>query len=260
MQDTGGSELKPIRPYPYLPDLETDGMVDYLDALGSQATRGLERGPLVRLARRFTSRGLRERVKLGGTIALEPFERRRASRALHGKTVRLNLGSGPVRIPGWLSVDIVGMNADVTWDIRRGLPFPDCSVEAIFMEHVVEHFTYEDTLRLLAECRRALEPGGVIRLGVPDFGRYMQSYAGDGEYIESLRPRRPTRLLAVAEVALRHGHRSVWDAETLEQALTDAGFVEVKRRRFGESDLEPAPDTSYREPETVYAEGRRPPD
>jgi hypothetical protein len=95
-------------------------------------------------------------------------------------------------------------------------------------------------------------------LGVPDFGRYMQSYAGDRKFIEGLRPRRPTPLLAVAEVALRHGHRSVWDAETLEQALTDAGFVDVRRRAFGDSELEPPPDTPYREPETVYAEARRP--
>jgi predicted SAM-dependent methyltransferase len=172
--------------------------------------------------------------------------------------VRLNLGSGPERIPGWTGVDIVGMKADVTWDLRRGIPFPDSSVDAIFMEHVVEHFTFADTLRLLAECRRVLVPAGLIRLGVPDFGRYMESYVGDGEFIEALRPKRPTRLLAVAEVALRHGHRSVWDAETLERVLTDAGFVEVSRRRFGESDLDPAPDTAYREPETVYAEARNP--
>jgi predicted SAM-dependent methyltransferase len=207
--------------------------------------------------RRLSSPSLREWAKLQGTTLLSPVERRKARRVASAKPVRLNLGSGPMRTPGWVSVDILGMNADLTWDIRNGIPFPDASVEAIFMEHVVEHFTLADTMQVLAECRRVLVPGGVIRLGVPDFGRYMQSYCGDGDYIETLRPGRPTRLLAVAEVALRHGHRSVWDAETLERVLQDAGFVEVARRPFGDSNIEPAPDSSYREPETVYAEGRK---
>ena len=170
----------------------------------------------------------------------------------------MNLGSGPVHIPGWIGVDMIGMSADLTWDLRRGVPFPEGTVDGIFLEHVVEHFTFADTLRLLAECRRVLAPAGVIRLGVPDFGRYMESYAGDGDFIEKLRPRRPTRLLAVAEVALRHGHRSIWDAETLERVLKDAGFVEVSRRRFGESSFDPAPDTAHRRPESVYAEARKP--
>ncbi|HXZ57300.1 MAG TPA: hypothetical protein VEG40_06940, partial [Gaiellaceae bacterium] len=69
---------------------------------------------------------------------------------------------------------------------------------------------------------------------------------------------RPTALLAVAEVALGHGHRSVWDAETLERVLTESGFEEVQRRAFGESALDPAPDNPEREGESVYAEARKP--
>jgi hypothetical protein len=91
---------------------------------------------------------------------------------------------------------------------------------------------------------------------VPDFGRYLTSYAGDHAFLESERPGRPTPLLAVAEVALSHGHRSVWDAETLELALGETGFTEARRREFGDSDLDPAPDRPERRGETVYAEGR----
>jgi predicted SAM-dependent methyltransferase len=247
-----------IKPYPYLPDLDAHDVEEYLQALDAQAARGLERGKVAGLARRVSSPSARDWAKLKATIALEPLQRRRVKAAAASGPLRLNLGSGPVKIPGWTSVDMVGMGADLTWDLRRGVPFPDDSVEAVFLEHVMEHFTFADGLTLLAECRRVLAPGGVIRLGVPDFGRYMESYAGDREFIERLRPRRPTPLLAVSEVALRHGHRSLWDAETLERVLTDAGFVDVTRRSFGESYLQPAPDTSHREPESVYAEGRKP--
>ena len=91
-----------------------------------------------------------------------------------------------------------------------------------------------------------------------DFGRYAESYAGDRVFLERERPGRPTPLLAMAEVALGHGHRSVWDAETLEAALEEVGLVEVSRRNFGDSGIEPAPDRPERESETVYAEGRAP--
>ena len=88
----------------------------------------------------------------------------------------------------------------------------------------------------------------------------MKSYAGDGAFIEELRPGRPTTLLAVAEVALDHGHRSVWDGETLE-ARPHRGRLRRRRaedvRRLA---LDPVPDTSMREPESVYAEGTKPED
>jgi predicted SAM-dependent methyltransferase len=156
-----------------------------------------------------------------------------------------------------VNVDVVGMAPDLHWDLRRRLPFPDGAARAVLLEHVLEHFTLEAGLEMLEECRRLLEPGGIVRVGVPDFGRYLESYAGDGAFVERLRPGRPTRLLAVAEVALAHGHRSVWDAETLTLALSDSGFPDAARRDFGDSGLDPAPDNPAREPETVYAEGRK---
>ncbi len=142
--------------------------------------------------------------------------------------------------------------------LRKQLPFPAGSAQAVVLEHVLEHFSLADGLDMLVECKRVLAPGGIVRVGVPDFGRYLRSYAGDGEFVERLRPGRPTRLLAVAEVALAHGHRSVWDAETLEAVLREAEFTDVATRSFGDSALDPAPDNPSREPETVYAEGRAP--
>ena len=48
----------------------------------------------------------------------------------------------------------------------------------------------------------------------------------------------------------------MWDGETLELVLREAGFVDAKRRAFGDSDLDPVPDSPLREPESVYAEAR----
>ena len=122
------------------------------------------------------------------------------------------------------------MHPDVYWDLRRGVPFPDECAQAAFLEHVLEHFSLGDVVAVLKECHRVLAPGGIVRIGVPDFGRYLESYSGDRSFIEELRPGRPTPLLAVGEVALNHGHRSVWDGPTLVAVLEEAGFVEARRR------------------------------
>ncbi|PWU25509.1 MAG: hypothetical protein C5B48_00950 [Candidatus Rokuibacteriota bacterium] len=231
----------------------------YLADRRKASTAGLERGQVVRLLRRVSPHSLRQRGKLVVTQAWMPASRLKARRiAGEGRDLRLHLASGANRLPGWVNIDIYGMNPDLQWDLRHGIPFPDDSAQAVFLEHFLEHLTLADALAVLDECRRALRPGGTIRVGVPDFGRYLESYAGDRSFIEQLRPGRPTSLLAVAEVALAHGHRSVWDAATLTLALEEAGFVGVQTRKFGESAIDPPPDSPLREPETLYAEGEKP--
>jgi predicted SAM-dependent methyltransferase len=231
----------------------------YLEERATRATTGLERPGLAGVARKLTPWGFRQNAKLHLTTLYVPVSRARArSLARESRGLMLHLGSGIHRLDGWLNVDLVSMDPDLVWDLRRSLPFPDGCARACFLEHVLEHFTLEDVLDVLAECHRVLEPGGIVRVGVPDFGSYMRSYAGDGAFIENKRPGRPTRLLAVAEVALSHGHRSVWDGETLEQVLAEAGFEQVRECKFGESALEPVPDAAHREAESVYAEGVKP--
>jgi predicted SAM-dependent methyltransferase len=231
----------------------------YLDEREHARTRGLERGAAARLLRHVSSFELRQAAKVQGTALLAPIERRKADRLLRGGApLRLHLGAGAHHPAGWVNVDVIGMAPDVRWDLRKRLPFPDGSVQAVHLEHVLEHFPLGAVLDLLEECRRVLAPGGIVRVGVPDFGRYIESYAGDGAFVDRQRPGRPTRLIAVGEVALDHGHRSVWDGETLEFVLRDAGFEDARRRAFGDSALDPAPDSPAREPETVYAEARRP--
>jgi predicted SAM-dependent methyltransferase len=231
----------------------------YLDERRTAARRGLERGRGAGVLRRVTTWELRQSAKVNGTRLLHPWSRRKAGRlAEAGGPLRLHLGSGGHPLDGWVNVDVLGMEPDLYWDLRLALPFPDGSASAVFLEHVCEHFALADDLQLLAECRRVLAPGGIVRVGVPDFGAYLESYAGDGAFIERLRPGRPTRLLAVAEVALGHGHRSVWDDETLVAVLAESGFAEARCRAYGDSDLDPAPDSPKREAETVYAEARRP--
>ena len=230
----------------------------YLAEREARQTRGAERGSGAAVLRHVSTWKMRQSAKVHATTILAPRERRRAERLAETGPLRIHLGSGANRLPDWVNVDLVGMGPDLYWNVTRRLPFPDGSADAVFLEHVLEHFPLAVGLDLLAEGRRVLAPGGILRVGVPDFGRYAESYAGDRAFLEERRPGRPTPLLAVAEVAYNHGHRSVWDGETLELVLRETGLVDVRRRGFGESGLEPAPDSAEREAESVYAEGRTP--
>jgi SAM-dependent methyltransferase len=147
----------------------------YVAYLKDEQSRGLPRGPAVRLLRQLSSPGLRDAAKLYGTTLLAPIMGRRAHAiAASRNDLRLHLGSGVNRLPGWVNVDLIGMGSDLAWDLRRRLPFADASAWAVFLEHVIEHFTLADAFALLEDCHRVLGPGGTIRVGVPDLGRVLE--------------------------------------------------------------------------------------
>jgi SAM-dependent methyltransferase len=148
----------------------------YVAYLQAERSRGLPRGTAARLLRRVSPPGLRDAAKLYGTTLLAPITGRRARAIAARRTdLRLHLGSGPNRLPEWVNIDLVGMGSDLAWDLRRRLPFPDGSARAAFLEHVIEHFALADALAVLKDCHRVLAAGGTIRVGVPDFGRYVRT-------------------------------------------------------------------------------------
>ena len=82
---------------------------------------------------------------------------------------RLSIGCGRKPPEGWLGIDMRWRQADIfRCDLRAGIPVPDSSLSAILAEHVFEHFPLDDVPTLLAECRRVLAPGGVLRAVSPD--------------------------------------------------------------------------------------------
>lgn len=195
-------------------------------------------------------------VKYLLTLAVVPFERRRARRLQSMAPLRLHLGSATNRLPSWVNVDLLrpGRALDLYWDLRRPLPFEDASVDAIFAEHLLEHLPFTAGVRLLRECRRVLRQSGIVRVGVPDLDRYIASYLGQDDIIERVRPGRPTRALALGEPFFLYGHRCMYDFETMRHALLGAGFTHVEHSSFGLGRLQPSPDSMERRDETMYVE------
>jgi predicted SAM-dependent methyltransferase len=208
------------------------------------------------LAEHVRERRLRARLRGVATAAVRPLARRRLESLQDGRELRLHLGSGLVRKDGWVNIDLAGAPANLIWDLKRGIPFEDGSVDAVFHEHLLEHLTIREGFELTRECLRALRPGGVLRVAVPDAGACLRSYArtGDPGWARS----QPTPMLAVQALFYEHGHRAMYDAQLLVAELAAAGFADVAAREFGDSRISPCPDTELRRAGTLYVEGVKP--
>lgn len=169
---------------------------------------------------------------------LLPSRRRAATRARGLRGLRIEIGSGPFRHPGWYHVDYRAKTADLRIDVRRGLPFADGSARCIFSEHVFEHFMPEELARVLAECHRVLEPNGKIRIVVPDLENYVKAYCRrDQEWIRTVAGRDLSPAESINEVFYVLTHRFIHDFSSMSAALQAAGFSEIYRCACGESRL-----------------------
>jgi SAM-dependent methyltransferase len=64
----------------------------------------------------------------------------------------------------------------VVHDLRKGIPFADNSVDAVYHSHFLEHLDQPIARRFLAEVKRVLKPGGVQRIVVPDLEKLCSAY------------------------------------------------------------------------------------
>lgn len=78
-------------------------------------------------------------------------------------TLRLNLGSGPRKLPGFRSVDrIYGQEC-------FPLTYADGSVDFALASHLLEHFSWRTCQQVLFDWVRVLKDGATIQIAVPDF-------------------------------------------------------------------------------------------
>jgi predicted SAM-dependent methyltransferase len=155
---------------------------------------------------------------------------------------KLQIGAWRFPLAGWLNSDLV--TSTIHLDLRRPLPLPDSAFAYVFGEHVIEHLSENDGVRLLTELRRILRPGGVLRLTTPDLRKIVDLYEDRNEVIswsdykryfsEATWPHeRPCQIL---NTYLRHwGHKYVYDQHDLTAKLLEAGFAEIERCGPGQS-------------------------
>jgi hypothetical protein len=133
-------------------------------------------------------------------------------------SVRVNLGYGTNRLPGWDNHD-----ADV--DISKSLPWPDNHADFILAEHVVEHVSLRDAVAFFKECWRVLKPTGVLRITVPSVERIMRY--GDQDYFKfttKFQKNGATVRGAMGGILYEHGHQMAYTETLLESLVYYAGF------------------------------------
>jgi len=194
---------------------------------------------LVPLAKRTAFRSISLANRPIGTVRLR---RAVAQTVAHGELLRIAVGVGNAKYPGWI-------NTDINWPARNYLdlmkPWPTPPVDRIFADNVIEHFTIRNGRVVLANVLAALRPGGGIRIATPDAERTARAYLDNTEigqrHLE--RHRRygyevhyPVDLLRVTFAEAEHYLGFIYDYASLSAELDRAGFVRIMRREAGESD------------------------
>lgn len=176
-------------------------------------------------------------------------------RKLRGNNViKLELGAGFKKgSGGWTTVAFDG--ADINYDLRKGIPLPDNSVDVLYSSHMLEHIQYKHLLSFLAECLRVLKPGGEFSVCVPNTRLYIEAYI-EGRMFRERDTFYPPAMVDTGSLMdqlnyvayLGNEHAYMFDEENLINTLKKGGFANAEIREF-----EPELDIEWRDYESIYA-------
>ncbi len=166
---------------------------------------------------------------------------------------KLHIAAGKNYLAGWLNTDIVSKDKRVVYlDATKAFPFKNNTFDYIFSEHLIEHLTYEQGRRMLCECHRVLKPNGKIRLATPDLKTFINLFTNDKtdikeQYIkwstdkflpELAKLKIYSAAFVINIIFYKHGHQFIYDIRTLTDSLKQAGFKNIVRCAYGESNNE----------------------
>lgn len=152
---------------------------------------------------------------------------------------KLDLGAGDISPPEFIPMGNAHGSKIYPLDA-----FLDGSCDVIRASHVLEHFPSGQVAAVLAEWVRALKPGGVLRIAVPDFAKVAAGYLEGAA--------QPTEgWLMGGQTEPDDFHRSMFDADKLRRLLSDAGLVLL---RSWESEI----DDCAAYPMSLNMEGSKP--
>lgn len=137
--------------------------------------------------------------------------------------IKLNIGAGSTQIDGWIPIDrklgheALPLPAKVN-NNGQEVALDDNSVDEIRASHILEHFSFADARRALADWVRVLKPGGRIRLAVPDIDKVLASADS-----------RRLFWLMGGQTDADDFHRSAFDESRLRAFMEDVGIENIQR-------------------------------
>tara|TARA_S200000501_G_C20855220_1_gene757442 strand:- start:1619 stop:2263 length:645 start_codon:yes stop_codon:yes gene_type:complete len=141
----------------------------------------------------------------------------------NSKGLKIHLGAGEINIQGWINVDARNFKhthlVDQNFELNE---FRDETISEIYLCHVLEHFSFEDSIKLLEKLYKKLVQGGLVRISVPDFSKLRLIYE-------------ETNNLEKVKFAIMGGqnyendfHKSIYDFKTLSELLKKLNFNHIE--------------------------------
>jgi SAM-dependent methyltransferase len=155
-------------------------------------------------------------------------------------------------------------------DLKKGIPFPDNSADAVYHSHLMEHIDRDVIPVFQKEIFRVLKPGGIQRICVPSLETYIAEYnksLASDDLTRDASVRHDARVANILEQSVRKAssatwgrrkglrlwlenrligdarargetHQWMWDRLNARAVLMDAGFVDITLRSWNESGIE----------------------
>lgn len=138
--------------------------------------------------------------------------------------LKVHLGAGPINIQGWINIDAradshIHLQSD-GFDLHE---FADGAVTEVYMCHVLEHFSFEESKEVLTKIRKKLKVGGMLRLSVPDFDRLVAAYHANENNLELIK----MALMGGQDYEYNY-HKSVYNHKLLSDLLLSCGYEQLK--------------------------------
>lgn len=153
---------------------------------------------------------------------------------LKRKYILLELGLNERRNSNWITLSLEN-DSDLTYDLRKGIPFPDNSIDLIYTCHTLEHFSFDEVIFILSECYRTLKKGGELSIAVPNSRKYIDYYSEGRNLSENLQQQFGTRspIDQINYIAYMGGHHKyMFDEINLIKLISKNPFSSYSLRKF----------------------------
>ena len=136
------------------------------------------------------------------------------------KPLKLNIGGGDPKKGGFAEREGYVLIDRSVGKEAYPLDYPDGSVDEIVASHILEHFPYEDTMDVLRDWVRALKPGGLLKVAVPDFKWLAKAYLAQHDVnIQGI--------VMGGHTDENDHHGSIFDTDTLKEMLARVGLQRI---------------------------------
>jgi len=129
--------------------------------------------------------------------------------------LKYNLGYGDFPLDGYENIDIKDGNAAYPLNIESE------SADEIRASHLLEHFGYSETSKVIYDWASKLIPGGTLKIAVPDFAYIVEQYKKKS-YDNVL------QWVVGGQIDENDCHKAIFDKASLKELLEQAGLEDVK--------------------------------